>query len=223
MRSERFVSFSKLRKSPFVFKSRNIRQHLTNWMKWNERWSFKQRKFTFKWSFHRLPRRTSNSLYTSEKPYLEFWEEGFNFHSSFSSSKVALFVSFTFSSSGIKFSIINVLRKRKRKSSALYSPSAFLLAKSLQLILETRAPYRFLDTSMLTGKWYIGWAQCVSGSYPRATRGRRRERSATHLSAFSQTAPLATQKRAWVQANWFSPRAISILSLKINIQLCSVR
>ena len=124
-------------------------------MKWNERWSLRQRKFTFKWSFHRLPRRTSNSLYTSEKPYLEFWEEGFNFHSSFSSSKVALFVSFTFSSGGIKFSIINVLRKRKRKSSALYSPSAFLLAKSLQLILETRAPYRFLDTSMLTGKWSI--------------------------------------------------------------------
>ena len=118
MRSERFVSFSKLRKSPFVFKSRKIRQHLANWMKWNERWSLKQRKFTFKWRFHRLLRRTSNSLYTSEKPYLEFWEEGFNFHSSFSSSKVALFVSFTFSSGGIKFSIINVLSKRKTKSSA---------------------------------------------------------------------------------------------------------
>ena len=169
-------------------------------MKWNERWSLKQRKFTFKWRFHRLLRRTSNSLYTSEKTYLEFWEEGFNFHSSFSSSKVALFVSFTFSSGGIKFSIINVLRKRKRKSNAfccytLYSPSAFLLAKSLQLILETRAPYRFLDTSMLTGKWYIGCAQCVIGSYPRATRGRRRERSATQLRALSQIAPLATQKR----------------------------
>ena len=130
-----------------------------------------------------------------KKTYLEFWEEGFNFHSSFSSSKVARFVSFTFSSGGIKFSIINVLRKRKTKSSALYSPSAFLLAKSLQLIQETRAPYRFLDTSMLTGKWYIGWAQCVIGSYPRATRGRRRERSATHLSASSQIAPLATPKR----------------------------
>ena len=194
-------------------------------MKWNERWSLKQRKFTFKWSFHRLPRRTSNSLYTSEKPYLEFWEEGFNFHSSFSSSKVALFVSFTFSSSGIKFSIINVLRKRKRKSSALYSPSAFLLAKSLQLILETRALYRFLDTSMLTGKWSIyrlgTMCDCelsASGTWKKM----RAERHSLERS-LANCSPRYSKEIACVQANWFSLRAIAILSLKINIQLCSAR
>ena len=171
------------------------------------------------------PPSPSYSLYTSEKPYLEFWEEGFNFHSSFSSSKVALFVSFTFSSGGIKFSIINVLRKRKTNSSAFvvvpcthYLPSYWLRAK-------TRAPYSFLDTNMLTSRWSIYTLRTMRDCELSASGTWKKTQAERHSLERSLTdgSPRHSKERAWVQANWFSPWAISVLSLKIIDQLYSVR